>query len=52
MKPLCDDKCLGLCPQCGANRNREACSCATSIADERWGALHDIREQIAKKRES
>jgi uncharacterized protein len=52
MKPLCDDKCLGLCAQCGANRNRESCACATSIGDQRWGALHDIREQIAKKRES
>ena len=53
MKPLCDEKCLGLCPHCGANRNGgESCSCAHSIADDRWGALHDIREQIAKKRES
>ena len=52
MKPLCDDKCLGLCPQCGVNRNRESCSCAVSITDQRWGALQDIREKIAKKRES
>lgn len=52
MKPLCDDNCLGLCPQCGANRNRETCSCEASIGDERWGALLGIREQIAKKRES
>ena len=52
MKPLCEEKCLGLCPTCGANRNRESCSCEASIADPRWGALHDIREQIAKKRES
>lgn len=52
MKPLCDEQCLGLCPQCGANRNREQCSCAASIGDDRWAALHDIREQIAKKRES
>jgi uncharacterized protein len=52
MKPLCDDTCLGLCPHCGANRNRETCSCEASISDERWGALLGIREQIAKKRES
>jgi uncharacterized protein len=52
MKPLCDDNCLGLCPQCGVNRNRETCSCQASIADERWGALQGIREEIAKKRES
>jgi len=50
MKPLCDESCLGLCPQCGANRNREACSCQGSVVDERWGALQDIREQLAKKK--
>jgi uncharacterized protein len=52
MKPLCEDNCLGLCLHCGANRNREACSCETSVTDERWGALLGIREKIAKKRES
>jgi uncharacterized protein len=50
MKPLCDESCLGLCPQCGANRNRESCSCEASVVDERWGALQDIREQLAKKK--
>ncbi|HJT17296.1 MAG TPA: DUF177 domain-containing protein [Thermoanaerobaculia bacterium] len=51
MKPLCEDNCLGLCPQCGANRNREACACDSSIVDERWGALREIR-QAMKKHES
>jgi uncharacterized protein len=50
MKPLCDDKCLGLCPTCGANRNGEECDCEASIVDERWGALQGIREQLAKKK--
>jgi uncharacterized protein len=50
MKPLCDESCLGLCPQCGANRNRESCSCQGSVVDERWGALQDFREQLAKKK--
>jgi uncharacterized metal-binding protein YceD (DUF177 family) len=49
MKPLCNDKCLGLCPGCGANRNRETCKCETSPVDDRWAALADIRNQIAKK---
>lgn len=52
MKPLCSESCLGLCPQCGENRNREACSCATSITDERWSALREIRTELSKKRES
>lgn len=50
MKPLCEESCLGLCAQCGANRNRETCSCQSSVVDERWGALQDIREQLAKKK--
>jgi uncharacterized protein len=52
MKPLCHEQCLGLCPTCGANRNREDCQCEATIGDERWGALREIRQQIAKKRES
>lgn len=51
MKPLCDENCLGLCPTCGVNRTRESCACSTSITDERWGALKDIREELAKKKD-
>jgi uncharacterized protein len=51
MKPLCEENCLGLCPQCGANRNREACRCGESAVDARWGGLAEIRDQLAKKRE-
>lgn len=49
MKPLCDEKCLGLCPKCGVNRTRERCNCDDSVTDERWGALQGIRDQISKK---
>ena len=51
MKPLCDEGCLGLCPTCGVNRTRENCSCETSIVDDRWGALKDIRDELAKKKD-
>ena len=50
MKPLCDENCLGLCPTCGANRSREACSCEISITDDRWGALKGIRDELEKKK--
>jgi uncharacterized protein len=50
MKPLCDEGCLGLCPTCGVNRTRETCSCGDSIVDERWGALKDLREELARKK--
>src|SRR2546430_314296 len=51
MKPLCEEGCLGLCPNCGANRNRERCACEAAVVDERWGALHEFREQLAKKKD-
>lgn len=30
VQPLCEDECLGLCPECGANLNTEQCECADS----------------------
>jgi uncharacterized protein len=48
MKPLCSESCLGLCPKCGANKNRETCNCETSLVDDRWDALRGIREQLKK----
>ncbi len=27
LKPLCQDNCQGLCPQCGGNLNFEKCNC-------------------------
>jgi uncharacterized protein len=38
LAPLCRPDCLGLCPQCGANRNCEPCGC-TVAPDPRWSAL-------------
>lgn len=51
MKPLCTEKCLGLCPRCGANQNGEGCSCVEPVGDQRWGALAGIRAELAKKNE-
>ena len=39
MKPLCQPDCRGLCPVCGVNRNRDACSCQTEWVDPRFEAL-------------
>ena len=52
MKPLCEENCQGLCPTCGANLNKEGCSCHVQESDGRWAALEDIREQLAKKKQS
>ena len=38
LAPLCSEECLGLCPECGANRNTEPCGCA-AVSDPRWSAL-------------
>lgn len=39
LKFLCADTCRGLCPHCGANRNRESCACAQDETDSRWDEL-------------
>lgn len=39
MAPLCAPECRGLCPRCGANRNRERCGCPQAAADPRFEAL-------------
>jgi uncharacterized protein len=44
--PLCRDDCAGLCPACGVDRNEIDCGCDTSVADERWAVLDQLREQL------
>ncbi|MCU1491011.1 MAG: hypothetical protein JWM85_2416 [Acidimicrobiaceae bacterium] len=38
LAPLCSQECLGLCPECGADRNLEPCACAPAT-DQRWAGL-------------
>jgi uncharacterized protein len=40
--PLCREACLGLCPQCGVDRNVEACACEKP-GDPRFAALRDLK---------
>lgn len=42
-RALCREDCHGLCPVCGADRNKEACACEAKEADPRWSALKDLR---------
>lgn len=42
MKPLCEEACRGLCPQCGTNRNQAQCSCAVSWEDPRLVPLKSL----------
>jgi uncharacterized protein len=42
MAPLCRPDCLGLCPQCGADRNEGDCGCSAP-RDARWANLDVLR---------
>jgi len=39
MKPLCQEGCRGLCPECGTNLNSGACDCAPRWEDPRLAPL-------------
>lgn len=41
-RSLCRPDCRGLCPECGADRNREECSCAVRRTDPRLEALRKL----------
>lgn len=43
IKPLCREDCKGLCPNCGADRNTETCTCAKIPVDDRFSALKKIK---------
>jgi len=42
-RPLCDEECRGLCPQCGANRNTTTCSCTVASGDPRLAVLRGLK---------
>ena len=45
MAPLCRPDCAGLCPECGADRNRGPCGCDPVVGDPRWAALDALRPE-------
>jgi uncharacterized protein len=45
MKPLCQEACRGLCPQCGTNLNRATCTCVNDWVDPRLAALKALKPQ-------
>jgi uncharacterized protein len=44
LKMLCRENCAGLCPVCGANRNKTRCSCTVDETDPRWATLKRFLE--------
>ena len=43
IKPLCAEGCKGLCPVCGANRNRQSCSCSPAAAHNPFAVLKKLK---------
>jgi uncharacterized protein len=40
---LCGEACRGLCPRCGANRNRQNCTCGEDGADDMDGPFSQLK---------
>ncbi|RRD96444.1 DUF177 domain-containing protein [Clostridiales bacterium COT073_COT-073] len=49
-KVLCKEECLGICPDCGKNKNDEACECHQAGAvDIRFAGLKELFENNFKE---
>jgi len=46
LKPLCRPDCQGLCPTCGANRNRLKCGCRSEELDPRLAPLLELKKKM------
>jgi uncharacterized protein len=42
---VCDERCQGICPMCGSNRNVTACGCTERIVDERFAGLAKLLQE-------
>ena len=42
MKPLCQQDCAGICPECGIDRNKAQCHCESTTVDSRWERLLEL----------
>jgi uncharacterized protein len=48
LKPICAPDCRGLCPTCGANRNRLECGCRIEDVDPRLAPLLEFKKRNRK----
>jgi len=46
LKPLCRPDCRGLCPTCGADRNRLECGCRSEEIDDRLAPLLELKNKL------
>lgn len=43
VKVVCSEGCRGICPSCGANRNRESCSCSEGASKSPFDVLKNLK---------
>ncbi len=43
-RKLCSDTCKGICPNCGANLNRETCTCTHKDPDSAFAVLESLKK--------
>ncbi len=51
-KLLCREDCKGLCPNCGADLNHEACTCKHDELDPRLAPLRELYEKLRAEEEA
>ena len=51
LKPVCRPDCQGLCPTCGANRNRLKCGCRSEETDPRLAPLLELKKKMDDSRD-
>ena len=45
MAAVCDERCKGICPVCGGNRNVDDCDCKEPIVDDRLAGLSRLIQE-------
>lgn len=50
-KKVCSESCKGMCASCGANLNKEPCTCKNEKIDPRWDSLKELRKSLESAEE-
>jgi uncharacterized protein len=48
VQPVCREDCLGLCPRCGVDRNRESCGCAEAARLSPFAVLGKLKREQSR----
>jgi uncharacterized protein len=50
LKPLCSESCRGICCHCGADLNKESCTCKQATLDGRWEGLKKLSHTMKENK--